>query len=167
MTKYNYELRVTVVKEIDEGGSIRGAARKYGIARTVVQGWYKRYQLDGIKGLIETRQKYSADFKLAAVEYLLTHDVSLDKAAAILGIPNLATLWAWEKSFLAEGAAGLQDTRKGRPPRMPKKPRKSSKPMSKKEHYEARIKELEMENAYLKKLNALVAEREKSEKKTK
>ncbi len=104
---------------------------------------------------------------MAAVEYLLTHDVSLDQAAATLGIPNQKTLLVWKHQFLSEGGEGLKDTQKGRPPKMPKKPCKSSKPLSKEEQYEARIKELEMENAYLKKLNALVSEREKSEKKTK
>ena len=34
-------------------------------------------------------------------------------------------------------------------------------------HFEARIKQLEMENEYLKKLNALVQNKEKSPKKTK
>lgn len=166
MTKYSHQVRIEVVKEVEKGDSIKGTACKYGIAETVVRGWYRRYQQGGVEGLIATRQKYSADFKLAAVEYLLTHDVSLDQAAAALGIPNQTTLLVWKRQFLAEGNAGLQDTQKGRPPKMPKKPNKSSKPLSKEELYEARIKELEMENAYLKKLNALVAEREKSKKKT-
>jgi transposase len=167
MTKYNHEVRIKVVEEIEKGESIKGTARKYGIARNIVRGWYRRYQQGGIEGLIETNHRYSADFKLAAVEYLLTHDVSLDQAATTFGIPTLGTLWVWRNRFLAEGGAGLQDTQKGRPPKMPKETNKPSKSLSKKEQYEARIKELEMENAYLKKLNALVTEREKSEKKTK
>jgi len=130
MTKYNHEVRINVVKEIDNGGSIGGTARKYGIADTVVRGWYRRYQQGGIDGLIVTKQKYSADFKLAAVEYLLTHDVSLDQAAAALGIPTHTTLLVWKRQFLAEEGAGLQDTQKGRPPKMPKKPQKPSKPLS-------------------------------------
>jgi transposase len=166
MAKYSYEDRVMVVMEIDNGGSILGTARKYGIAETVARGWYRRYQQNGIEGLKKNQQKYGADFKRTAVEYLLTHDVSLDQAAATLGIPTQTTLWTWKRQFLAEGVAGLQDTLKGRLTKVPKKPDKLSKPMSKEEQYEARIKELEMENAYLKKLNALVSEREKSKKKT-
>ncbi len=64
MTKYSHQVRIEVVKEIDKGvDSIKGTARKYGIAKTVVRSWYRRYQQGGIEGLIATRQKYSADFK--------------------------------------------------------------------------------------------------------
>lgn len=167
MAKYSHEFRIKVVREIETGESIKGTARKYGIVKTNVQRWYRRYQQGDIEGLIGTNQKYSAEFKRNAVEYLLANDVSLDKAATALGIPNNTTLLIWKRQFLAEGAAALQDTQKGRPAKLPKKPNKSAKPMSKEEQYEARIKELEMENAYLKKLNALVSEREKSKKKTK
>jgi len=168
MAKYSHYVRIKVVTEIENGDSIRGIARKYGIAKTVVHRWYQRYQQGGIEWLIDTNQKYSADFKRNAVEYLLANDVSLDKAAATLGIANETTLSIWKRKFLAEGAAALQDTQKGRPAKLPKKPdTKTDRPISKEEQYEARIKELEMENAYLKKLNALVSEREKSKKKTK
>ena len=167
MSKYSHEVRIKVVMEIEKGENIKGTARKYGIEKTNVQRWYRRYQQGGIEGLIGTNQKYSAEFKRNAVEYFLANDVSLDRAAATFGIPNNATLLIWKRQFLTEGAAALQDTQKGRPAKLPKKQDKSSKPMSKEEEYEARIKELEMENAYLKKLNALVSEREKSKKKTK
>lgn len=164
--KYSPEVRIEVVKEIENGDSIRGVASKYGIAKSAVHRWFIRYQQHGIEGLIVTKQDYSADFRIKAVEYLLNNDVSLDRAAAILGIYS-QTLAVWKHRFQAEGIAGLRDIREGRPSKMPKKTNKSSKPLSKEEQYEARIKELEMENAYLKKLNALVAERGKSEKKTK
>lgn len=167
MAKFSYEDRIKVVTELEGGDSIRGIARKYGVAKSVVHRWYRRYQQRGIEGLICTNQKYSTDFKRNAVEYLLANDVSLDKAAATLGIPNDTTLLMWKRRFLAEGIAGLEDRQKGRSAKMPKKPDKTAKPTNKEEEYEARIKELEMENAYLKKLNALVSEREKSKKKTK
>lgn len=65
------------------------------------------------------------------------------------------------------GVEALQDTKKGRPPKVPKQPTPSKKPLSQEEQLKERIQQLEMENAYLKKLNALVAEREQSKKKTK
>lgn len=167
MAKYSHEVRVKVVMEIEHGASIKYAAQKYGVSRALALGWYRRYQKGGIEEVIRTNETYSADFKRIAVEYLLANDVSLDKAAVALGIPNQSSLWSWKRKFLAGGAAALLDKQKGGPVKLPKKPDKSAKPMSKEEQYEARIKELEMENAYLKKLNALVSEREKSKKKTK
>lgn len=36
MAKYSHQVRIDVVTEIDNGNSIRGTARKYGIAKCVV-----------------------------------------------------------------------------------------------------------------------------------
>jgi len=50
---------------------------------------------------------------------------------------------------------------------MKKKKTKPTKPLSREEELEAENAQLRMENAYLKKLKALVEERERSAKKTK
>lgn len=44
MIKYSHEIRVKVVKEIENGDTIRGTARKYGISKNVVRRWYRRRQ---------------------------------------------------------------------------------------------------------------------------
>ena len=103
---------------------------------------------------------------MQAIEFRRAHELSYLHAAAQLGIPNESILFAWEKKYLEIGVEALQDTKKGRPPKVPKQP-PPKKSLTHEEQLEERIKQLEMENAYLKKLNALVAEREKSEKKTK
>ena len=61
---------------------------------------------------------------------------------------------------MKKGIEGLEGKKKGRKPRMPKpKP-----PKTREEELLDRIQYLEAENEYLKKLNALVAEREKRER---
>ena len=61
---------------------------------------------------------------------------------------------------MENGIEGLERKKNGRKPRIPKpKP-----PKTKEEELLDRIQYLEAENAYLKKLNALVAEREKRER---
>jgi len=50
---------------------------------------------------------------------------------------------------LESGIKELQDTRKGRPPEVPKQP-PPKKPLTYEEQLEERIKQFEMENAYLK-----------------
>jgi transposase len=87
-----------------------------------------------------------------------------------LGIPNQGTLYAWEKLYLEKGESALLDTAKGRPANMSKKqnsPKKKDEQLTREQELEAENARLRMENAYLKKLKALVAEREKSERKTK
>uniref|UniRef100_UPI003FD7B098 helix-turn-helix domain-containing protein n=1 Tax=Ruminococcus bicirculans (ex Wegman et al. 2014) TaxID=1160721 RepID=UPI003FD7B098 len=68
---------------------------------------------------------------------------------------------AWERIYLEEGADGLYAERRGRKStgRPPK--------IKKEEDLIAEVQRLRAENAYLKKLNALVAERVRQEKKHK
>jgi hypothetical protein len=61
---------------------------------------------------------------------------------------------------LENGIEGLEDNKKGRKPRV----QKPKPPKTREEELLDRIQYLEAENAYLKKLNALVAEREKHER---
>jgi len=166
MTKYSHEFRIKIVQELESGKPAKGTAKKYGIPEKAVRRWWANYCESGIEGLVGLKQKYSAEFKLYAIEYRRANELSYLRAAAQVGIPAEGTLFAWEKKYLEYGVEALQDTKKGRLPKVPKQP-PSKKPLSQEEQLEERIKQLEMENAYLKKLNALVAEREKSKKKTK
>lgn len=167
MTKFSEELRLKLVLEVEGGQPLGAVARRNGVGRTTLQSWYHRYRAGGVKQLVTTNQHYTQEFKLRAIEYRQSNDLSYAQAAADLGIPKDSTLHAWEKRYLEQGLDGLQDTRKGRPPNMEKKKSKPKKPLSREEELEAEITQLRMENAYLKKLSALVKERETSVKKTK
>lgn len=164
MVKYSHDLRLELVLKVESGASLRSTAKESGVSKNVLRQWVRHYQSDGLEGLFSTKQRYTANFKQYAVEYRWQKGLSYSQAVSELGIPNSATLFAWEKIFLEMGPEGLQDTRKGRPPTVPKK-KKDTQPKTREQELEAKIAHLEMENAYLKKLNALVAEREKSEKK--
>jgi len=103
---------------------------------------------------------------LEAITYRREKRLSYAQAAVDLCILNESTLYVWEKLYIEQGMDGLQDTRKGRTPTMPKQ-EKSKQLMTREQELEAENERLKMENAYLKKLKALVEEREKSAKKTK
>lgn len=86
------------------------------------------------------------------------NQLSIKETSIVLGISD-HTIWSWERRYLENGMDGLEDKKKGRKPRTPKpKP-----PKTREEELLERIEDLEIENEYLKKLNALVAEREKRE----
>jgi transposase len=75
----------------------------------------------------------------------------------------------WKKKFEIGGFDALVSKKKGRPS-MKKETKRTTKPAPAEgsvEQLEARIKQLEMENAYLKKLNALVQMQEKLPTKSK
>ena len=167
MTKFSKDFRLKLVNEVDQGLPLNFVAQKYGVGKSTLRKWYANYSHGGTKQLVSIRKHYSQEFKIYAIEYRWQHDLSYRLAAAELEIPNEAVLYQWEKRYLEYGASGLLTTRKGRPPKMPKKPEKAKRDLTREEQLEAEIAQLRMENAYLKKLNALVQEREKCKKRTK
>ena len=165
--KFSKEVRNKVVMQIESGRSIRGTARRYGIDKNTAKTWYRNYLVGGFEQLHSTNIKYSREFKQKAVEYLRRNGLSYSQAAADLGVPNQGTLWFWERIYEEQGPAGLEEKRKGRTPWMPKKDNRHKPTVTREEELEAENARLRMENAYLKKLKALVEKREKSKKKTK
>ena len=167
MTKYSNEIRMDVILELELGTTIYGTARKHGVSERMVRRWRENYCKSGMQSLVGEYHEYPAEFKIYALEYRKAHGLSYPQAAAQLGILHDSTLYGWEKTYLKYGVEALQHTKKGRPAKVPKQPTPSKKPLSQEEQLKERIQQLEMENAYLKKLNTLVAEREESKKKTK
>ena len=167
MAKYSKEQRIEAIQRLLNGKALKTTARELGINPRVLRNWRSRYEAGGYEQLLSTRQHYTADFKLKAIVYRRENGLSYIQAAADMRIPNEGTLYVWEKLYEEQGAEGLQDTRKGRPPTMPKKEKKPQQPLTREQELEAENTYLKMENAYLKKLKALVEEREKSAKKTK
>lgn len=167
MTKFSYEFRLKVVMEVESGLPLGTVAQKYNVSTKTLRTWVYHYRSGGIEQLTAVQGNYTQQFKLSAIEYRWANGVSYAQAAADLGIPQGRTLCEWEKRYSGQGLDGLQDTRKGRPPKMHRKESKPKKLMTREQELEAEVDRLRMENAYLKKLNALVAERKKFEKKTK
>ena len=105
MTKYSHEFQLRLVMEIESGQSIRAVARAHGISRRNLLRWLSMYQHGGIEQLISTKQHYSQEFKISAIEYRWQHHLSYRQAAAELGIPNEGTLYQWENRYLEFGSA--------------------------------------------------------------
>ncbi len=104
-------------------------------------------------------KRYTPEFKIKVVETMHREKLSYRETARQFDISN-SRVTAWERIYLEEGAEGLYAERRGR---------KSTgrPPKIKKEDLIAEVQRLRAENAYLKKLNALVAERVRQEKKHK
>ncbi len=101
----------------------------------------------------QPNKRYTPEFKIKVVETMHREKLSYRETAHQFDIPN-SRVTAWERIYLEEGAEGLYVERRGR---------KSTgrSPKIKKEVEEdliAEVQRLRAENAYLKKLNALVAE---------
>jgi len=169
MAKYSYEEKLKAVKDVLENGmSLRDVAKNLGTHHEHVRRWVKRYELHGPDGLMMKKGIYTGDFKRNVVEFMHEKHLSISEVATIFGIPSDGTVSKWERIYYEEGPEALYRENRGRVKTMnadkPKKPKLSKQT---EEDLIAEVQRLRMENAYLKKLMALVQEREKSDKKTK
>lgn len=167
MAKYSSEIKYEIAKLVTEGMlSTNEASRKYGVNKSDVIKWSAAYQSHGIEGIERKRISYSGEFKQAVIEDMQKSGLSLRQAAAKYNIGTHNVVAKWERIYLEEGAQGLyverrgrtNEEKSGRPPKLSK---------ANEEDLIAENQRLRMENAYLKKLNALVQEREKLKRKTK
>ena len=170
MSKYTEEFKLKVVKYcVEDHHSIRGAARKFGIpSSTPLKIWIRKYQEHGIEGLVkQQKSSYSGKFKQNVVEYMHNNHLSATEAAVHFNLGSGNVVSKWERIYYEEGPEGLLEERRGRKNMGKKKPSKTKKNVNENEDLLAEVQRLRMENEYLKKLNALVLEREKSKQKNK
>jgi transposase len=90
---------------------------------------------------------------------------SPNETAAMFSIPSPRIIRKWRIHFESRGIDALNPKKKGRPSM--KEDKKPTPVEGSTEALQAEIERLRMENAYLKKLNALVQSKEKSRSKTK
>ena len=160
MTKYSLEERTAAVQAVEAGESIGRVAERYQIDRTVLERSVRLYHEHGEKGLRSHAYNWTAEQKYQILEYMHENDLSCVETGIQFGISGPSTVWQWERRYLEKGIEGLEDKKKGRKPKTPKpKP-----PKTREEELLEENLYLRAENEYLKKLNALVAEREKRER---
>ena len=100
---------------------------------------------------------YSGKFKQAVVEDVRNNHMSYMEAMRKYGIAGKMSIQKWERIYLEEGPEGLYIERrghgsKGRPPKLDKKVEAD---------LIAEVQKMRAENDYIKKLNALVLEEER------
>lgn len=163
MTKYSTELKIKIVSEyLTHQDSMRGLSKNYNIDFKSIREWIHQAQENGLESLEvkHTRLCYSPDFKLNVVRYYLNNlNLGMIPVATKFNISS-SQVYTWVKQFEKEGIAGLLPKRKGRPPKVPKKPVKQAQKilLSEKQKYEekivqqeAEIEKLKLENLVLKK----------------
>jgi transposase len=168
MTKFTAAEKLTAVKRYLEGRETAGSiGESMGTSKQVVANWVMQYQYQGEEGLLKkSYTSYTAEFKLDVLKYMNDHGTSPNETAAIFKITSPALIRKWRRQFESQGIDALESKKKGRP--LVKKEKKESIPVEGSvEALQAEIERLRMENAYLKKLNALVQSKEKLQSKTK
>ena len=102
-------------------------------------------------------KRYTPEFKKLVVETMQKEKLSYREAARQFEVNNHKCVAAWERIYLTEGPEGFAIERRGRS--STGRPRKL--PKETEEDLLAEVQRLRAENAYLKKLQALVLENER------
>ena len=161
--KYDIDFKMSIVERVINGKSgCKSVANEFSIQHSMVRRWVSFYRKYGIEGLKPMNNTYSSDFKLKAIGEMRSKFLSLAETCVEFNIPSIGTLMKWIAIYESEGVSGLALERRGKRKAMPKKTRK---PLTREEQLLEELADLKAENAYLKKLHALVqSEKEKEEK---
>ena len=166
MAKYTTEFKLEIIKRImNDGLSIREAAKERHVSKCEVQKWLAAYNTHGMAGIVRKHNSYTGEFKQQVVEDMRKNNLSFFETATKYNLGNHDIVAKWERTYLEEGPQGLYVDHRGRrkssfghPPKLDTKVQND---------LIAENQRLRMENDYLKKLNALVRDRQLSEKKKK
>ncbi|BCU46662.1 transposase A [Citrobacter amalonaticus] len=160
--KYSPETKLAVVNHYLSGkdGEERTADR-FGVERTSVRRWVRAWQLHGMEGLSGKNKHHSAEFKLVVVRAVIRDHLTMREAAARFNLSAETLVRHWVCVYNDAGAEGLLNIQRGRPGKMTKQkipPSPTDKELEKlsPEELRAELRYLRAENAYLKKLKALV-----------
>lgn len=162
--KHNFEFRLRVVQEVIQSRhSISSISEKERIEHSLVKRWVAFYRKFGAEGLRpKTNRRYTADFRLEVVKTLKAESLSLLQACLRFKVSGESVILNWIRIYDTQGPEGLKAIRTGRPIKMPRKPKS---PLTREEQLLEELASLKAENAYLKKLHALIqSEKQKEEK---
>ena len=155
----NYPKYVHAMQLLDEGKSVNYVVTHLKTSRETIKRLRQQYLSRGELALLQPYIKHhlATDIKLEVVRKIEMETVSLYEAAILYDIPE-CNLRRWRKAYREFGEAGL--TRKGSSNNMRKKRQRTETELDELEILRRRNEYLEAENALLKKVKALVEERE-------
>ena len=162
MSKYSNEFKLEVAKYcVDQYHGYADATKYFNIpSETTVLQWVRRYKEKGVEGLLKNKKSsYSGEFKKNVIEYMHKNHLSAIETAIQFNLAQHNVVLKWERIYYEERPQALHEERRGRRKNMNSKPIK--KKLSKEKDLIEEVQRLRMENAYLKKLQALVQERTK------
>ena len=173
--KLTLEDKIKIIELRKQGLGYETIAKQFKVKCSLIQTIWYAYELHGIEGIKHPskNRKYSAELKLEIIKRVYKGETKT-RLAAEYNLPGPGTIFLWIKKYEELGYNGLEG-KQGRPRGRPKimtEEKNKNTPLTNEEREELiRLRKekeyLEMENAYLKKLDALVKERLKQQGKKK
>jgi transposase len=167
MTKYNEEFKLRVVQQYLNGAlGFRALGHQHNLSFAMVRRWVALFQAHGSDGLKKKFAHYSAGFKLSVLQRMWENALSYGQVAAVFNIRNPGILASWERAYRSGGLDALAPRARGKPKQMATPTTKPEVPPDdekrSRDELLAELNHLRMENAYLKKLRALVQAQQKA-----
>lgn len=172
MARITLEQKLDAISRYENGGeSLNSIARSLNLTNNeTINFWIKKYQIHGLEAFKKSYTRYTFEDKLNILKFMHENGLSSLETAAEFNLPSPGTIRKWRISLKNDSVDSLILKKKGRP-----KLKKDSQNETKNQLFEegslealqAENKRLRMENAYVKKLNALVQEKEILKRKTK
>ena len=166
MAKYTKDFKLKVVKYVlEEKHGVKAAKKHFNLySHGDIVKWVNKYLEHGENGLERNKNKYDSNFKESVVKYMQENNLSLTRTAIHFNLSDARTVSRWLNSYENGKLKAKEKEEKIMP-------RKTNKDKEKKDISTQKLLEeneyLRAENAYLKKLNALVQERIQRESKKK
>ena len=164
--KYSKELKIQAVQDYLAGkGSIERIANQYGLRSTAqLRQWVKKYTgLEELKDYspqpevyMASRKKTTREERIEIVHYCLNHDKDYKGTASRYGC-SYSQVFDWVRKYLDKGEEGLQDKRGQRKPE--NELNETERLQRQVKILESKLKEAEMENELLKKLQEVEGRR--------
>ncbi len=166
MAKLTAQEKIQAVKTYLEGiEGLKTVAESVEVSKAMLQTWIRQYQHHGEDSFKKSYTAYSAEYKLRILNYIKEYGTSIREAAAIFNIPTHSLISSWKKQLETKGVDALISRKRGRPSM--KKEETPTPSEGSVEALQVEVERLRMENAYLKKLNALVQSKGKLQSKIK
>lgn len=161
MMRYSEEVKLSAAQEYCLGQEgIEAVAQRHGVDPHALRRWAAAYRLHGASGVRAKRTRYSASFKQTVLQHMKQENLSYRQAAAWFDIRNFNIIARWARQYDVQGLVALSA---GEPARMVCRPKPASPDATRtREDLLKELQFLRMENAYLKKLDALVQAKQKS-----
>ncbi len=164
MAKYDEQFKISIVREyLDTQLGHKALAKKHALAPAMVRRWIKWFEVYGEDAFQKKFSHYSSEFKHSVLQYMWDNELSYGQIAVHFDIRHPGAVSQWESSYRTGGIEALQPRPRGRPKSMsaPKAKHENGSDSNGRSHDDllAELEHLRMENAYLKKLQALVQAR--------
>ena len=169
MSKLTREDKIEIYERRKNGETISSLAKSFNVYKSTINYLIALIEKHGYYILRNDKNKYySKEFKLQTINRVLVNFESARSVAIDIGLISRGILDNWLSKFKENGYNVIEKKRGRKPKAMTKPKKKNDKALSEKDkikQLEDEILYLKAENEYLKKLRALVQERELKEKK--